>query len=348
VKEDLGQFEKRKREHLALALEESTQALSSSDWNQYQLQHEAFPEIDFKEVDLSTSFFSCKLSSPFFISSMTAGHEQGELINSRLAALSQEKQILMGVGSQRKELQDPKARDEWRRIKKLYPKSLLMGNIGLTQLIQSPIEDIQKLLESLEAVALIVHTNPMQEVLQFEGTPYFRGGMKALETLVKKSAVPIIVKEVGFGFSNSTLKALSETGVAVVDLSGKGGTHWGRIEGLRSQNKMINEASLTFSQWGKTTLEMLRDLGEINMKPSFKIWASGGIRNGLQAAKCLSLGADMVGLAQPWLKAAVVSEESLNQLYNQLQLEMKIAFFCTGSVSVDSLRLRKVGMWQKA
>ena len=376
MKEDLGQFEKRKQEHIALALEESTQGVSSSDWDQYQLQHEAFPEINFKEVDTSTSFFSSlnssqkssstlKLSSPLFISSMTAGHEKGEIINTRLARLSEKNQILMGVGSQRKELQDSKAADEWKKIKKQFPKSLLMGNIGLTQVITSSTDVVQKLVDSLEAQAMIVHTNPMQEALQDEGTPDFRGGLKALENLCKKISVPVVVKEVGFGFTTQSLKALTETGIAAVDVSGKGGTHWGRIEGLRSQNKMRNEASLTFSQWGRTTLETLKDfsdtfasgttsLNQVSLIKSptkalpYEIWASGGIRNGLDAAKCLSLGAQLVGLAQPWLKAALVSDEELDQLYDRLQLELKIALFCTGSANMTDLRSRKVGLWQKA
>ncbi len=346
MKEDAGQFEKRKQEHITLALEESTQSVSSSNWDQYQLHHEAFPEINFKEVDLSASFFSYKTSSPIFISSMTAGHQQGEIINARLAALSQNKQILMGVGSQRKELHDAEASNEWKKIRKNYPKSLLMGNLGLTQIISSASDDIQRLVDSLEAVALIIHTNPLQEVLQLEGTPDFRGGLNALEKLCKKISVPVVVKEVGFGFSRQTLEKLNETGVAAVDVSGKGGTHWGRIEGLRSQNQVMNQASLTFNNWGRTTLEILKDFSEV--KASYSVWASGGVRNGLDVAKCLSLNAQMVGLAQPWLKAAVVSEEALEDLYNRLQFELKIALFCTGSVNPQSLSLRKVGQWQKA
>lgn len=348
MKEDLGQFEKRKREHIALALEDSTQSLSEAGWNQYQLQHEALPEINFKEVDLSTSFFSSslKLSSPLFISSMTAGHEQGEIINTRLAGLSERKQILMGVGSQRKELDNPQASEEWKKIKKKHPKSLLMGNLGLTQIISSNVDSVQRLVDSLEAEALFVHTNPLQEALQDEGTPNFRGGMKALENLVKKISVPIIVKEVGFGFSFNTLLRLSETGIAAVDISGKGGTHWGRIEGLRSQNPISNEVSLTFKDWGFTTLETLKHLS--GQKVPYQVWASGGIRNGLDAAKCLSLGSAMVGIAQPWLKAALNSDENLDQVFNRLQTELKIALFCTGSVNVQDLRSRKVGIWQKA
>jgi isopentenyl-diphosphate delta-isomerase len=343
--ENPAQFEKRKREHIALALSPETQSVTSSDWDHYQLQHEAFPEINFEEVDVSASFFSRSLSSPLFISSMTAGHADGELINSRLAALSERRQILMGVGSQRKELQDVTAANEWKKIKKQFPKSLLLGNVGISQVISSPIEKIQSLVDSLEAVALFVHTNPMQEILQVEGTPQFRGGMKALENLVKKLSVPVIVKEVGFGFSLPTLNRLNETGISVVDISGKGGTHWGRIEGLRSQSEALNQASLTFKDWGKTTLQVLREIE--NAKFSFKIWASGGIRNGLDAAKVLSLGASMAGVAQPWLKAALESEENLDRLFERLQLELKIALFCTGSANISDLSSRKVGSWLK-
>ena len=251
----------------------------------------------------------------------------------------------MGVGSQRKELDNSEADLEWKKIKQKYPKSLLLGNLGLTQVISSTTDSVQRLVDNLEAEALFIHTNPLQEALQDEGTPNFRGGLKALENLVKKISVPIIVKEVGFGFSLSTLTQLSETGIAAVDISGKGGTHWGRIEGLRSQSPMASEMSLTFSDWGFTTLEILKNLN--GKKMPFQIWASGGIRNGLDAAKCLSVGSTMVGLAQPWLKAALHSEEKLDELYNRLQTELKMALFCTGSVNVQDLRSRKVGIWQK-
>ena len=240
-----AQFELRKQEHIKLSLGSRSQGSNRSGWDRYNLNHEAFPEMDLEEVDLTTSFFNLKLSSPIFISSMTAGHADGQIINERLAELSHHKQILMGVGSQRRELTDPEAAKEWKKIRKTFPKALFMGNIGITQVITHTSREIFKLIDSLDAKALIVHTNPLQEALQLEGTPQFKGGLKSLENLVSKSPVPIIVKEVGCGMGLSTIQKLNDIGVAVVDIAGKSGTHWGRIEGLRSQDPVYEKASDT-------------------------------------------------------------------------------------------------------
>lgn len=339
------EFEKRKKEHITFALDPKVQATDRSSWEMFDLEHEAFPEINFEEVDISTSFFSHSLQAPFFISSMTAGHEQGEIINKRLAALSARHQILMGVGSQRKELSQPAAAQEWKQIRKQNPQALLMANIGATQLVTHSVDQILKLVENLEAVALIVHTNPLQEVLQKEGTPQFRGGLKSLENVVRSSKTPVVVKEVGFGLSVSTLKRLNEIGVAAVDVSGRSGTHWGKIEGLRAGDSVREQASWTFENWGRPTLEILKNIYEMDMK--FQVWASGGVRSGLDVAKCIALKAKLVGVAYPWLKAALESEEKVEELYQRLSLELRAALFCTGSRNVSDMLERKVGVWRK-
>lgn len=346
MSENPAQFEKRKQEHITLALDERVQAQDRSTWNEFSLEHEAFPEINFEEVDISTSScFPPKLSAPFFISSMTAGHEQGEKINTLLAGLSERHQILMGVGSQRKELAHPEAGLEWRKIRKAHPDALLMANIGATQLVTHSIDQILSLADSLQAVALIVHTNPLQEVLQKEGTPHFKFALKSLEAIVQKSKVPVVVKEVGFGFSVRTLKLLNEIGIAAVDVSGRSGTHWGKIEGYRSQDPIREQAAETFQSWGKETLEVLRDSKGLGLK--YQLWASGGVRTGLDVAKCIALGADLVGVAQPWLKAALAGEQQLEELYQKLAFELRTALFCTGSQNLDELYKRKVGVWRK-
>ncbi|MGZ3797990.1 MAG: type 2 isopentenyl-diphosphate Delta-isomerase, partial [Pseudobdellovibrionaceae bacterium] len=306
-------FEKRKQDHIRIALDPRSQAEGLSGFNQIQLIHEALPDMNFKEVDVSTSFFSRgtkkPLSVPFFISSMTAGHENAFEVNSRLAQLSEEKQILMGVGSQRRELADFEACQEWKKIRQQAPKALLLGNIGITQVIQARPERVQALVDSLEAEALFIHLNPLQECLQPEGTPEFRGGYVAIEKLVQKLSVPVLIKEVGCGISKETLKRLYNCGVFAVDVSGLGGTHWGRVEGYRSQSeKLLFEVAQTFADWGLSTVQSLLDAKEIDAEKP--IWASGGVRDGLQAAKLLALGADMVGLAQPWLRAAVEGPEA--------------------------------------
>lgn len=351
MSESSSQFEKRKQDHIRIALDPRSQAEGQSDLDKVQLIHEALPNLNFKEVDTSTSFFSKKISSPIFISSMTAGHEKGLEINTRLAKLSAEKQILMGVGSQRRELADAEARREWQEVRKQAPGALLLGNLGIAQVIRTPVDQVQALVESLEAEALFVHLNPLQECLQPEGTTEFRGGAEAIENLVKKLSIPVIVKEVGCGFSEATLKRLYNLGVYAVDVSGLGGTHWGRVEGYRSEKtELLFQVAQTFENWGLSTVESLLNATKIDEKNV--VWASGGVRDGLQAAKLLALGADMVGIAQPWLKAALEDSqkegsESMNDLYEKLQLELKIAMFCTGVANLKEFKTKRVWKWHE-
>lgn len=362
MKESPEQFEKRKGDHIRIALDSKSQTTGQSGLDQVNLLHNALPEMDLKEVTTVTSFFSSKnqgsnvkdkafvnlqLSSPLFISSMTAGHENGVLINERLAGLSARHQILMGVGSQRRELFDPEASKEWRRIRSQHPKALLLGNLGLSQLIQTPIEQVLRLIENLEAVGLFVHLNPLQEALQPEGTPQFRGGLEALRKLVEQSPVPVIVKETGSGMSVATVQALASVGVDAVDVSGMGGTHWGRIEGFRTEeSSLMRQVAASFANWGHSTVESVLNAKETHA--ICQIWASGGIRTGVDAAKMLALGADMVGLAQPFLQPAIESDEALEATWLKLQKELQIAMFCTGVKDVREFKSKKVWKWQKS
>lgn len=350
MSESSTQFEKRKQDHIRIALDPRSQVEGLSGLDKVQLIHEALPNLNFKEVDPSTSFFSGKhqrpLSAPFFISSMTAGHEMAPEINSRLAQISAEKQILMGVGSQRRELADVGARQEWKQVRKQAPKALLLGNLGIAQVIRTPVSQVQDLIDSLEAEALFIHLNPLQECLQPEGTPEFRGGYEALEALVKNLSVPVVVKEVGCGFSKETLQRLYNLGVHAVDVSGLGGTHWGRVEGYRSEKtELLFKVAQTFENWGLSTVDSLLSANEISEKKS--VWVSGGVRDGLQAAKLLAMGADMVGLAQPWLKAALAGPEAVSELYEKLLLELKIAMFCTGVKDIAEFKTKRVWKWHE-
>lgn len=353
MKESNQQFEQRKRDHIRIALDPRTQTEGQNGLDSIELIHEALPDLDFKEVDISTSFFfsgasslpkdaiSLKLSSPIFISSMTAGHENGRQINEALARLSDRRQILMGVGSQRRELDDSNAAEEWAQVRKVAPKARLLGNIGITQLIKTPIDKIQKLIDATEAVALFVHLNPLQEVLQPEGTPSFKNGLEAIENLVRLARVPIIIKEVGCGFSVETLKRLENTGVFAVDVSGKGGTHWGRVEGYRSsENNMLFQVAQTFQNWGVSTVQSM--LNATEARASYEVWASGGVRNGLEAAKLIALGAKKVGIAKPFLEAALQGDAALEALLDRLETELKITMFCTGSRTLQDLQTKKV------
>lgn len=334
--ENTKQFESRKKDHLRLALDQKTQALGLGGLDRIELVHEALPELNFEEINTKSQIFGHTLSVPFFISSMTAGHQDGVNLNLVMAKVAADRRWAMGVGSQRRELFDPEAASEWRGIRKAAPDGILMGNLGLTQLIQTSISQVQRLVDSLEAVALFVHTNPLQEALQPEGTPQFKGGLSKLKELTKALSVPVVLKEVGCGFSARTLEMLSDTGISALDLAGLGGTHWGRIEGQRSDgNSIQSKAAQTFQNWGISTLDSMMAARHLTLP--YEIWGSGGVRDGLMAAKLLSLGALKVGFAQPILKAADQGEKALVEAMELFEYELRVAMFCTGSKDLAEL-----------
>ncbi|PIS10202.1 MAG: type 2 isopentenyl-diphosphate Delta-isomerase [Bdellovibrio sp. CG10_big_fil_rev_8_21_14_0_10_47_8] len=344
-----GIFEQRKRDHIRLALDPRVQTQGMAGFDRIQLVHEALPNLDFSEINLQTKLLGQDCSCPLYISSMTAGHTHGELINARLSRLSHDRQILMGVGSQRKELFDPSAGLEWKKLRAQFPKARWISNIGIAQLIMAANDmawgRIQGLVDSLESVGLFVHLNALQECLQPEGTPQFKGGLQALEKLVKTLSVPVIVKEVGCGFSAPTLQRLENIGVQIVDVSGMGGTHWGRIEGLRADEASVQaQAAQTFQSWGISTVESLISGAEVLKKT--EMWASGGVRCGLDAVKALSMGAKAVGVAQPFLQAALESEAAVDRVFTQLEFDMKVALFCTGVKQVaDFAEIKEKKIW---
>lgn len=337
-------FERRKQDHIRLSLDPRTQATGAAGFDFLTLVHEALPDLDFSEVTLKTKLLGQDCQSPLYISSMTAGHDQGEWINLRLALLSQHRNILMGVGSQRRQLTDGEAVNEWKKIRKEAPQAKFIGNLGVAQLIQTPVESVERLIESLGAVGLFIHLNPLQESLQLEGTPQFKGGLKAIENVVARLSVPVVVKEVGCGISVATMKRLKDCGVQIVDVSGLGGTHWGRLEGLRAaESSPQYKAALAFKDWGIPTVQALADGKQAFQDLQF--WASGGVRTGLDAAKLLAIGAQAVGVAKPFLEGALQSEAALESVLDQLELELKIALFCTGCRDISELQQKKVWSW---
>jgi isopentenyl-diphosphate Delta-isomerase len=342
---ELGKFEERKADHLRLALEARMEAVGSSGFAGIKLRHEALPELDFAQINLSTKFWKYGAAAPLFISSMTAGHSKGEAINRTLARAASKKKWPMGVGSQRRELSDPNAHREWKEIRREAPHAFLMGNLGMAQLVQGPLKEILRLVDNLEAGALFIHANALQEALQPEGTPQFSGAKKALEKLCKACPVPVVLKETGCGFTESTLKRVQNLGLAAIDLSGLGGTHWGRIEGARATPQSLqHRAAQEFSLWGESTVDSLLAARK-TLRSRLETWASGGLRSGLDAAKAIALGAKKAGFAKPALVAALEGEEALLQWMEQIEFELKVALFCTGSKTPDDLRKGK--KWQK-
>ena len=337
-------FEERKKNHLFFSLKDESQSKSSSGFDLIQLNHCSLPELDLDEVSISQNWREHSLKTPFFISSMTGGWSESLSFNLKLAKACERRSWIMGVGSQRGQLIEKEKAKEWEKIRKTCPKAVLLGNLGLAQLIKSSPEQVLPLIESLSAQGMIIHLNPLQEALQKEGTAQFKGGLKALEKLVQYSPVPVIVKETGCGFSKKVLDDLNGLGLAVVDLSGMGGTHWGRIEGLRykKQDSFFGIGE-SFSKWGVSTVQSLFYSRE--KLRDYEIWASGGLKTGVSACKALAMGAGFVGFGQRILKALNEGEKVLDQLMFRLEYELKVSLFCTGSSSIKELQKTKKWDW---
>lgn len=339
---DIKQFHNRKKDHIKLALDASNQAsVEFNQWKQIHLTHEALVDLNFSEINLSSVILNKPEKSPFFISSMTAGHKDSAKINLHLAKACAKQKWFMGVGSQRKELFDPKASKEWSVIRSKVPNLKLLANIGISQLINTPVDKIKNLINSTQATALIIHLNSLQEVLQIQGTPEFKGSINTISNLCKSLKIPIVIKETGCGFSKNTMATLYKIGVAVIDVSGFGGTHWGLIEGARAkENSLARQASKTFSNWGLSTVQSLQWAKELKSKncKNLEYWASGGVRTGLEAAKALALGASAVGFAQPLLKALQDGEQALLNKMQLIEYELKIALFCSGCKNIIDLK----------
>lgn len=337
MSDDYTQFEKRKQDHIELALMQANQACELNGLDAVQLIHEALPDLDFDALSLSSTRLKEPVEKPFMVASMTAGHARAEHVNRHLMEACAQTGWAMGVGSQRRELTDPDARLAWKPLREACSRVELYGNLGIAQLIATPIDDILRLTDALDARALMIHCNPLQECIQPEGTPQFKGCWDALAALVKNLGLPVVVKETGCGFSTSTLVRLQNIGVAAVDVSGLGGTHWGRIEGHRAQHApMRQQAAQTFRNWGIDTAQSIR-FGQ-ESAPGLELWGSGGVRHGLDAAKLFALGVGTVAFAKPMLEAAMQSTDDVIHVMQTIEYESRVALFCTGSRNLSELR----------
>jgi len=325
----------RKADHLRVCLEDDVQSGVMTGLEQYRFEHVCLPELDWADVDLSTQFLNRELHAPLLISSMTGGTELAKRINFRLAAIAQEYRLAMGVGSQRVALEKPELSDSF-RIRRLAPDALLFANIGAVQLNYSyGLDECLAAIDLLEADALILHLNPLQEAVQSRGDRNFKNIFDHLEILCERLTVPVIAKEVGNGISGKLAKRLIDCGVRAIDVAGAGGTSWARVEGGRALDARQHRLGKTFSDWGIPTADCIRQVRSVSK--SIPLIASGGLRSGLDAAKCVALGADLAGFALPFLQTANESEEAVRSLTEILIDEMKTVLFCTGNSDLESL-----------
>jgi isopentenyl-diphosphate delta-isomerase len=334
----------RKADHLRICLEEDVQFReTTSGLERYRFVHCCLPELDLHDVDLTTHFLGKTLSGPLLISSMTGGTEQAEMINFRLATVAQQYGLAMGVGSQRVAIEKPEVAKTF-AIRSVAPDALLFANLGAVQLnYQYGIDECRKVVDLLEANGLILHLNPMQECVQTKGDTNFRGLLEKIAVLCEKLPVPVIVKEVGNGISGVMAEKLIQIGVSAIDVAGAGGTSWAKVESERAKDERQRRLGATFADWGLPTAECITSIRAI--APTIPLIASGGLRNGLDAAKAIALGANLAGMAMPFLQAAQESEAALHNLVEILLAELAITLFCTGNATI--LDLQRSGVLQR-
>lgn len=328
-------MQKRKTEHIRICLEEEVE-VGAAGFERLRFVHNALPEIDFGKIDTSTEFFGKKLLAPVLVSSMTGGTREGGGINKNLAAAAQKMGIAMAVGSQRVAIVNPKTASTF-RIRELAPDILLFANIGAVQLNYGfSVNECQRAVEMIGADALVLHLNPLQEAIQPEGNINFDNLLPKIEQVVKGLSVPVVVKEVGFGISQDVAARLCSVGVKAIETAGWGGTNWAKIEGFR-RAKVEGQSRLSdlFSEWGILTSESIVQCKTVK---GARIIGSGGVRNGIEMAKTIALGADLVGMALPFLRPAIKSAEAVEECLETLIGELKVAMFCTGSQNIQQLK----------
>jgi isopentenyl-diphosphate delta-isomerase len=327
----------RKAEHLSINLNHDVQSREiSTGFENYYFVHQALPELDAGLIDLSTSLFGKRLKAPVIISAMTGGTPEAQRINENLARAAQTAGVGMGVGSQRAALDDPKLVQSY-QVRHLAPDILLFANLGAVQLNYGyGTEHCRRAVEMIEADALVLHLNPLQEALQPGGNTDFSGLLSKIERVCSELTVPVLVKEVGWGISESVARRLAQAGVAAIDVAGAGGTVWSEVERLRTDNKVSQNLTDAFASWGIPTAESIKMVRR--GASGLPIIASGGIRHGLDAAKAIALGADAVGLAAPLLKAAYLSSEAVTGALEELTQGLSLAMFCLGVPNLSALK----------
>jgi len=329
-------IDRRKADHIKINLEQDVRSRLTSGLERYHFVHEALPELDLEAVDTTLSLFGKKLNAPILISSMTGGTEKAKTINRCLAEAAQTVGVAMGVGSQRAAIENPDLAETFSIARKVAPDILLFANLGAVQLNYGySLDECRSAVDMLQADALCLHLNPLQEAVQTGGDTNFAGLAKKIEKICDKIEVPVIVKEVGWGISERTAKILADCGVSAIDVAGAGGTSWSQVEMHRAPDEFTRQLAATFVGWGIPTAESI-----LNVKkavPAMTIFASGGLKDGLEIAKCLALGAKLGGMAGQFLKAAAISSEKAVKVMQLTKRQIQVTMFGAGVDNLDFL-----------
>jgi len=325
----------RKADHIRINLEEDVRSGLTTGLERFRFTHQALPEINLDSVDLSTRIFGHLLQAPILISSMTGGTSEAEAINRNLAAAAQEMGVAMGLGSQRAAIEHPETASTF-QVRQVAPDILLFANLGAIQLNYGyGIAECQRAVEMVEADALYLHLNALQEAVQPEGDTNFAGLLNKIEVVCQVLEVPVIAKEVGWGISGEVAQRLVNAGISAIDVAGAGGTSWTQVEMHRAENPSQARLAAAFLDWGIPTAESIIQVRKA--VPQIPVFASGGLRTGLDIAKCLALGATLGGMAGPFLKAADISVEETILTISEIRREIQITMFAAGAINIQEL-----------
>ncbi len=327
----------RKDQHLDVVLAGGGRHARDAGFDAIRFVHEALPDLDHAKIDLGADFLGRRLKAPLLISSMTGGPARAGAINAHLAEAAQALGIAMAVGSQRAALEGSGGGGLDQSLRRRAPDTPILANIGAAQLTRGfGVDEARRVIEMIGADALIVHLNPLQEACQPEGDRDWWGVGAALEALVRRLEAPVVVKETGAGLSAATARRLSDMGVAALDVAGAGGANWGLIEGERATDPADKTHALAFADWGIPTAVAIAQVRAAC--PDIVLIGSGGVRDGLDAAKAIRLGADLVGQAAGVLQAATVSTDAVVEHFQVVIRQLRTACFCTGSANLHDLR----------
>ncbi|MFL2651329.1 MAG: type 2 isopentenyl-diphosphate Delta-isomerase [Anaerolineales bacterium] len=330
----------RKDDHIRINIEEDVQFKSiSTGLDNLYFDHNALPELDFDDIDTNITLLGKKLSIPLFVSCMTGGTPKAGQINRILAEAAQRTGIGLGLGSMRVALEDSASLASF-QLRDIAPDILLFANIGAVQLNYGvTIDDCRKLVELSGADAIVLHFNPLQEALQDEGQTNFAGLLDKTANLCEtlgRDGIHVVAKEVGWGFSENTCKNLADIGISAIDVAGSGGTSWSQVEMHRSSDNSAKRVSSVFSDWGISTLDAIHNAR--HGAPKVACIASGGLRNGVEVAKCICLGATATGMAHPFLQAATHSTERVLATIGEIEKQLRVSMFCSGVGTVSDLQ----------
>jgi isopentenyl-diphosphate delta-isomerase len=326
----------RKADHIRINLEQDVRSGLTTGLERFRFTHQALPELDLDEVDPGVELFNKSLSAPILISSMTGGTPEARQINQTLAAAAQETGIAMGLGSQRAAIEQPDLAATF-QVRDAAPDILLFANLGAVQLNYGyGVDQCRQAVEMIAADGLVLHFNALQEAVQPEGDTNFSGLLAKIEAICRSLTVPVIAKEVGWGFSQRAARQLAAAGVAAIDVAGAGGTSWTQVEMHRAETESQARLAAAFIDWGIPTAQSILNVRQA--APGVTIFASGGLRDGIDIAKCIALGATLGGMASPFLKAAVRSLEETIQTINEVRREIRVCMFAAGAADLKQLQ----------